>query len=445
MDEQSTTRICLLESPIEASNLGVSALTRSAIHLLLQGHPQAEITLLNYGKESTTTTIEAAGGSVELRLVNMRFSKNILDGRHILSLLLAAVCWRLLPWRRFRNRLLSANSCLQTLSQADLVGAISGGDSFSDLYGIRRFLYVCLPQVLALILKRPLVLLPQTLGPFQKSAARMLARWILKRARKVYVRGQDNLELVSRLCYKRPDNVTFCHDMAFCLPSLPPSPESFGSNNVPPARLIGLNVSGLLWMGGYTNNNMFGLKLNYRSLMEKIMRYFLSQPQTVLLLIAHVGGTSRETDGQVCDDIYKRYVSTSGDRLKLVPWEKNPCQIKGILGLCEFVIASRMHACIGALSQCRPAFGIAYSDKFKDVMSSVGVAGLAGDARQLSESEIFSQLIRAYEERGVWEQRLMSTIPAIHENLRHQFRQLILDVSSPNSQYNNKKSLKQRS
>jgi polysaccharide pyruvyl transferase WcaK-like protein len=436
MHEQSTTRICLLESPIEASNLGVSALTRSAIHLLLQGHPQAEISLLNYGKESSTTSIEDAGVNVELRQVNMRFSKNILDRRHILNLLLMAVCWRLLPWRRIRSRLLSGNPCLRTLSQADLVGAISGGDSFSDLYGTRRFLYVCLPQVLALILRRPLVLLPQTLGPFQRTGTRLMAKWILNNASKVYVRGQDNLELVSRLCSKKPEKLVFCHDMAFCLPTLASRPESFGSEKVPQCRFIGLNVSGLLWMGGYTNNNMFGLKLNYRSLIEKIISYFLSQPQTVLLLIAHVGGTSRETDGQVCDDIYKRYGSAAGDRLKLVPWQKNPSQIKGILGLCEFVVASRMHACIGALSQCRPAFGIAYSDKFKDVMGSVGVAGLTGDARQLTENEILSQLSRAYEERGVWEHRLRSTVPAIHENLRHQFSQLIMDVSSPNSQCN---------
>jgi len=60
--------------------------------------------------------------------------------------------------------------------------SIAGGDSFSDIYGLRRFIYVALPQILVLLLGKPLVLLPQTYGPLKGRCSRMIARFIFRRA-----------------------------------------------------------------------------------------------------------------------------------------------------------------------------------------------------------------------------------------------------------------------
>ena len=48
-------------------------------------------------------------------------------------------------------------------------------------------------------------------------------------------------------------------------------------------------------------------------------------------------------------------------------------EIKHIIGQCDFFIGSRMHACIGAVSQNIASVSIAYSNKFRGVMETVGM------------------------------------------------------------------------
>ena len=49
---------------------------------------------------------------------------------------------------------------------SDLVIDISGGDSFADIYGDRRMFQVLLQKYLVHLAHRPLLMAPQTVGPF---------------------------------------------------------------------------------------------------------------------------------------------------------------------------------------------------------------------------------------------------------------------------------------
>jgi colanic acid/amylovoran biosynthesis protein len=75
------------------------------------------------------------------------------------------------------------NRWLQAVQEADVALAVSGGDSFSDIYGLGRFMYVALPQLLVMAVGKPLVLLPQTIGPFAGPTARAIARAIVRYSR----------------------------------------------------------------------------------------------------------------------------------------------------------------------------------------------------------------------------------------------------------------------
>jgi polysaccharide pyruvyl transferase WcaK-like protein len=81
-----------------------------------------------------------------------------------------------------RRWLVRRSPILARLEQTGFVAALSGGDSFSDIYGGWRFLYVSLPQVVVALLGVPLVLLPQTIGPFTRWPWRRVATWILRKA-----------------------------------------------------------------------------------------------------------------------------------------------------------------------------------------------------------------------------------------------------------------------
>ena len=62
----------------------------------------------------------------------------------------------------------------------DFIGEICGGDSFSDIYGIRRFIFTVIPDIIAIFLNKSLILLPQTYGPYKSLIAKKIAYFIIK-------------------------------------------------------------------------------------------------------------------------------------------------------------------------------------------------------------------------------------------------------------------------
>src|SRR5690606_9619452 len=89
--------------------------------------------------------------------------------------------------------------------------------SFSDIYGFRRFHSVAASKLLALELAKPLVLLPQTYGPYCSERAQNIARRIIAGASEVWARDEQSGLVVDELLNGRRE----CRigvDMAFGLP-----------------------------------------------------------------------------------------------------------------------------------------------------------------------------------------------------------------------------------
>ena len=90
--------------------------------------------------------------------------------------------------------LISAPARAVTRSRAVL--DISGGDSFTDIYGAKRFQAMALSKRMALNAEVPLILLPQKLGPFQDRVNEEEAVKILRRAEAVWVRDAQSYDFL---------------------------------------------------------------------------------------------------------------------------------------------------------------------------------------------------------------------------------------------------------
>src|SRR5664280_1920161 len=187
-------KIAVLGAAYDTGNMGVSALAAGTLKCILHQFPDAEIILLNYGKSGFTFPFRTADKQVMIRFVNMRFSKRFFLPNNIAALVMLALLMKVMPSRRLRRRLIEGNPWLKEIVECDVIASMAGGDSFSDIYGMGRLLYTCLPPILALLLGKRLVLLPQTIGPFHGRIARAIARYILRRAALVYSRDYQGLE-----------------------------------------------------------------------------------------------------------------------------------------------------------------------------------------------------------------------------------------------------------
>ncbi len=265
-----------------------------------------------------------------------------------------------------KRMLLSRSAALAQISACDLMLDIGAGDSFTDIYGPKRFMLLSFLKWCCLHVGTPLVMSPQTIGPFDSGWTRMIASSLMRRARRIFARDTLSMD------YLRGEgieaNAEEAADVAFRLPF---------ERQVAPAdgRIhVGLNVSGLLYNGGYTGGNQFGLTVDYRDLIDQLVERLHSRDDVVLHLVGHVNSRELavEDDYRICEQLVERF-----PRIVLAPRFETPSAAKGYISGLHFFTGARMHACIGAFSSGVPVVPMAYSRKFNGLFQSLGYTALA--------------------------------------------------------------------
>jgi colanic acid/amylovoran biosynthesis protein len=188
--------------------------------------------------------------------------------------------------------------------------------------------------------------------------------------------------------------------------------------------VVGLNISGLLYMGGYSRDNMFDLKLNYAALIPDLLDAMIAKNGTTVVLIPHVFGVDGESDSTVCQAVYATFKERYGERLLIADGHYNQSEIKYVIGQCDFFIGSRMHACIAALSQNVPTVSIAYSRKFIGVMQTIGVPDLVADPRMPGKEDIMKLIEKVFEQKTRIRQHLEKTMPHVKETVLNLFDEI---------------------
>lgn len=427
-------KICLLGASLDTGNLGVSTLAESSIKVIISRWPNAEIILLGSGYAPRQRRLFVLDREIYIKTIPIRFSKKIFLPYHFVWFALYGLVVKVLPKSRFRRALVNRNPYVGVLFEADLVLDITGGDSFSDIYGFRRFFLVFLYRLPIILSGKKLILLPQTYGPFGRPLTKIMAKYIMNHAALIYSRDRAGVEYVKSLLgiQTTRGKVRFSPDVGFILDSRRPSKIDIGLLSDMPTDecvVVGVNVSGLLYYGGYTRNNMFGLKEDYRQVICRIMNFLMAEKNVVILLVPHlfppVGFLEVEVvenDVAACLDVYKKFSAKYPDRIFMARGSYDQGQIKYIIGLCNFFLGSRMHSCIAALSQCIPAVGIAYSKKFKGVFKSAGLAHCVADARNCDEAELLEKVKSVFQQKNQIREHLEHVIPHIKDDILNIFK-----------------------
>jgi polysaccharide pyruvyl transferase WcaK-like protein len=260
----------------------------------------------------------------------------------------------------------------------DLFFEIGGGDSFSDQYGWWRFGKIVTSDLLATFTGKPLVLSPQTVGPFRTARARMAAKAVLGRAERVFARDEISMSNLSELGFAEKSHLV--SDVAFLLPYN----STRAAAGKPDGKLrVGLNVSGLLAAAGYNK-----LSVHYLGLMKKIIARLLLDPETEVVLVPHVLAPHMPEDD---DRAASAALIAEFPRLLVADPFKSPVEAKTFIAQLDLLIGSRMHATIAALSSGVPVVPLGYSDKFTGLFRGLNYPWLA-DLRTASETDVIDLL-----------------------------------------------------
>lgn len=364
--QQPEITVGLLWHSANSNNLGVGALSFSQIEILSAAAKRANVALKLHlfgwpgDKASPITDCSIKFSSIEHRYY--------------------------LPFK---------SSFIGQIGKCDIILDIGEGDSFSDIYGNERFWFQAGTKIICLAQGKPLVLSPQTIGPFTNKKYRRIANAIMRRCRRVYTRDGLSSE------YLRNNNITKntaeAIDVAFRLPY---EDAKAGRNG---KVRFGLNVSALLFNGGYDRANQFGLTLDYPQLVRELLRRYSQRDDMEVHLVGHVltDALEIEDDRRVCAVLHKEF-----PRTVLAPGFCDPIEAKNYIAGMDFFSGARMHACIAAFSSGVAVIPMSYSRKFNGLFGSLGYEENLIDCRQDDTELALEKIAQA-----------ISKLPALREKI----------------------------
>lgn len=352
---------------------------------------------------------------------------------HLFVIVAFSICHRICPSLKVRGWITERIPWIKALEETSIVGDVRGGDSFSDIYGLRRFIIATLPVLSVLAVKGTIVMFPQTYGPFKGVLSRSIAKFILRRATAIVARDKHSQRVAQELA-GNVRAVRLCPDVAFALHADCPAEVELDPCRaaLPSLSFIGINVNGLMFNGGYAGKNMFGLKLSYPEFLVVLIKEMLTVHAGELLLVPHTFELSGnpESDNDACQKIREMLPPEARIRVRILDKDYDPHELKGIIGKCDFFIGSRMHSCIAALSQGVPCAAVAYSMKFSGVFESVGMGDHVIDARECEENEAVEAIVKLYFQRDGRREELKKRVEQAKVRLQESFR-LLVGVSEP--------------
>lgn len=378
MSKNSMTKLIIGSSEVHNANKGCEALTWSLLmmidDLFREAGQEYSLVLTDNGIQDSRKvhSIDIAG-----RHISYRFSD------HAIITSYADLCDRL---KRVRHGLRAYRFFLS----ADKILAGSWGDSFTDIYGQSRFRSTEKIIKDARRFHIPYCLLPQTIGPFSNESISKKAAKILNRSALVMPRDK-----ASALCYGQllpGKQVKEYIDMAF---SLPFEPRRFESGFIH----VGINVSALLWNGGYTRSNQFGLAADYQSLIRKLISGFLAMKNVKVHLVPHVllGESGIENDFEVCRMLGRDFEGC----VEPVEFFLNCIEAKNYISGLDFFMGARMHSTIAAFSSGVPVVPMAYSRKFGGLFEDTLNYRNVADMKSATEDELYARIMESFQNRDI--------------------------------------------
>lgn len=305
-------RAVVLWAQHDSPNLGLHALADGARSLLLSAWPDATVEFQNYGRGSAPRSIGTPRALLR-ELVQDRAG--------------------LRSWMR----------------SFDVALDMRSGDSFTDIYGLRRLATMSAMGEFAHRCGTPVILGPQTIGPFRTVRGRSMARRSLQTATVVMSRDGSSTTAARALGHPVDLETT---DVVFSLPV--PDAE--------PAGTVLLNISGLLW-----HPNPYVAHLAYRRTVADIYAGLVADGRRVELLAHVLESKTPDNDVPAVREFAAQYAPEV-----TVHVPQNLQEVRAAVAAADLVIGARMHACLNALSSGTPAVAMAYSRKFAPLLEPLG-------------------------------------------------------------------------
>lgn len=283
-----------------------------------------------------------------------------------------------------------------------------------------------MPKLMALETGTPLILLPQTYGPYRDPKLRAIAAKAVRGADMCWARDERSFSILKDLLGHDfdPDRHRCGVDLAFGLRPrdatdlLSAELRSMIECDRSERPLVGFNVSGLIYNDPAKAVSRYRFKADYRGLLESFLSWLLELTDANLVLVPHVMRPADhwESDPGACEAVAATLRATHSmhaDRVLVAESTLDQSQAKWLIAQTDWFCGTRMHSTIAGLSSGIPTATVSYSDKAKGVFETCGQGEQVIDPRQLETEEVVERLKRSYGSRDSIRASLARDLPAV--------------------------------
>ena len=349
------------------------------------------------------------------------------------------------------------NRKLGEFARADVIVHL-GTDTYSDDYGVFTVIEHSKDILLGVLLRKPVVIWAESVGPFASPLTSRLARSTLNRVALVTVREEISLSVLRDLGVSRPA-MYLTADPAFLLDpaSRERASEILSAEGVDAAHrpLIGVTMAWTLLVGKAKSSRYLRyMKEGYwitRAVMPESLFQLILRKASRFKRLDMSSYTNTQETVQMIDYLVERldatviliphdYSPAADDRVllkkilqqvkhkshvRLLAGDYSAPELKAVIGQCDLLVSGRMHAAIAALSMHVPAVAIPYGHKFRGIMKMVGQEHYVCD--DTAPEAIVSRVVEAWSCRERIRAELMITVDTT-KNLALHNAQLVADL-----------------
>ena len=307
------------------------------------------------------------------------------------------------------RRLAGYRRLIAAYRRADLVASLPGNQFFS-MGRFGRPLFASAASIwLALHYKKPLYILPQSLGPFHRRWEERLVRGLYRQARLVFVREQPSYRLAQGWGLS-PQRLLLVHDPAFAFP---------------PAEAARTEAVLRRW-GCLDGKPLLGVTVippMVRTLAKKSLRNYISSLAGALGTLVQrfdlrpvfftqsSGPTAVEDDRLAARQVIGLLPDPACAILidEVLP----PAVLKACYGQMSAFIAGRLHSGIFALGMGVPTFFIGYLSKTAAMLETLGWPDWYLPLERIDESVLMEKMSGLWEERLVRREMIRARLPEL--------------------------------
>jgi len=294
-------------------------------------------------------------------------------------------------------------------ADADLVISCPGNIFFTMGRVGLPFLVSAYTAAYALMMGKPLYVMPQSIGPLNRWWERALVRLLYSRARLIFVREPISLRLALEIGLPRT-KLHLVPDLAF---AYTPASSEEATNLLKEIAgqlegpLVGVTVINRLIR--YIDNDAWE---QYEKSIAYALSKFIGKYGGNIIFFPQVTGPTAKEDDRVAA---RRIIAKMGDPSYAVVIEKplSPNLLKATYGLMDIFVATRMHSAIFALSMKVPTLLIGYLHKVMGLAQMLSLEEWVIDLRSVTENVFWERLQALWLNRHTLREHLGNTVPSI--------------------------------